>query len=201
MRSLPAGCRLIQPAEMMPKTMATTAHASASANPYCSSMNPLPQVNAGEAHRTGGLWHREAGPANAAGAAGGGPAASGGVQPGCASLSTPPEPGPGMKPGCIALCIAGWLGAQAPLAAQAPEIVRPAAAPQPTGAVHTLRQIPEACARIEGVFTGDADGPYRFSVVQTSPACQPRARLVDAAKARPSEADGWIFHDLIRVPN
>lgn len=106
-----------------------------------------------------------------------------------------------MKPGCIALCIAGWLGAQAPLAAQAPEIVRPAAAPQPTGAVHTLRQIPEACARIEGVFTGDADGPYRFSVVQTSPACQPRARLVDAAKARPSEADGWIFHDLIRVPN
>src|SRR3546814_5623817 len=31
-----------------------------------------------------------------------------------------------------------------------PEITRPAATPQANGVVHTLRQIPEACARIEG---------------------------------------------------
>src|SRR3546814_1290887 len=34
-----------------------------------------------------------------------------------------------------------------------PEITRPAATPQANGVVHTLRQIPEACARIEGAFT------------------------------------------------
>jgi len=67
--------------------------------------------------------------------------------------------------------------------------------------VHTLRQIPEACARLEGVFTGDAAQPYRFSAVRTSPKCQARARFVDAAKVKPSEADGWKLNDLIRVPN
>jgi hypothetical protein len=50
------------------------------------------------------------------------------------------------------------------------------------GAAHTLRQIPEACARLEGVFTGDAAEPYRFSAVRTSEQCQPRARFVDYAK-------------------
>lgn len=82
-----------------------------------------------------------------------------------------------------------------------PEIDRPAATPQAAGAVHTLRQIPEACARIEGMFTGLATDPYKFAVVRTSPNCQPRARFVDAAKAKPSEAGGWIFNDLIRVPS
>lgn len=83
----------------------------------------------------------------------------------------------------------------------APEISRPAATPQPDGVVHTLRQIPEACARIEGAFTGQAAEPYRFAVVRTSPNCQPRARFVDFDKARPSEAAGWKFNDLIRVPS
>jgi hypothetical protein len=83
----------------------------------------------------------------------------------------------------------------------APEINRPAATPQPNGVVHTLRQIPEACARIEGAFTGQATEPYRFAVVRTSPNCQPRARFVDFDKARPSEASGWKFNDLIRVPS
>ena len=82
-----------------------------------------------------------------------------------------------------------------------PEITRPAATPQANGVVHTLRQIPEACARIEGAFTGQAAEPYKFAVVRTSPSCQPRARFVDAAKARPSEATGWKFNDLIRVPS
>ncbi|MGH8084732.1 MAG: hypothetical protein ACREPV_05590 [Lysobacter sp.] len=82
-----------------------------------------------------------------------------------------------------------------------PEIDRPDATAQAVGAAHTLRSIPEACARIEGMFTGQAVDPYKFAVVRTSPNCQPRARFVDAAKARPSVATGWIFNDLIRVPN
>jgi len=82
-----------------------------------------------------------------------------------------------------------------------PEIRRDAAAPQAVGAAHTLRTIPEACARIEGLFTGDAAQPYKFAVVRTSANCQPRARFVDAAKAQPSEATGWKFNDLIRVPS
>jgi hypothetical protein len=82
-----------------------------------------------------------------------------------------------------------------------PEITRAAIKPQAVGVAHTLRTIPEACARIEGVFTGQAAAPYKFAVVRTSPNCQPRARFVDAAKAKPSEKAGWKFNDLIRVPN
>ena len=76
-----------------------------------------------------------------------------------------------------------------------PEIKRPGAATaQAVGAVHTIRQIPEACARFEGMFTGDAAQPYRFSVVRTSAQCQPRARLLDAAKAKPDTASGWLLN-------
>jgi len=82
-----------------------------------------------------------------------------------------------------------------------PEITRPAGTPQADGVVHTLRQIPEACARIEGAFTGQAAEPYKFAVVRTSQNCQPRARFVDFDKAKPSEAAGWKFNDLIRVPS
>ena len=83
----------------------------------------------------------------------------------------------------------------------APEIRRPTATPQAVGAVHTLRTIPEACARIQGRFTGEAAAPYRFEVVRTSPQCQARAKLVDATEAKPDTAHGWIFNDLIRVPS
>lgn len=82
-----------------------------------------------------------------------------------------------------------------------PEIRRAPAAAQAIGAAHTLRTIPEACTRLEGLFTGDAAQPYRFSAVRTSPNCQPRARFVDAAKAGPSLQSGWKLNDLIRVPN
>lgn len=82
-----------------------------------------------------------------------------------------------------------------------PEVQRPPGAPQPVGTVHTLRTITEACARIEGRFTGDASDPYRYDVVRTSPMCQPRARLVEADKVHPDSATGWIFNDLIRVPS
>ena len=82
-----------------------------------------------------------------------------------------------------------------------PEIQRPAGAPQAVGAVHTLRVIPEACARLEGQFTGDATTPYKFAAVRTSPRCQARARFVDANAAKASVASGWILNDLIRVPS
>ena len=82
-----------------------------------------------------------------------------------------------------------------------PEIKREPGAPQAANVLHTLRQIPEACARLEGMFTGQAADPYKFAVVRTSPACQPRARFVEFAKAQPSEAGGWKFNDLIQVPS
>ena len=88
----------------------------------------------------------------------------------------------------------------APAAAAPPEIERPPAAPQGVGAVHTLRAIPEACARLEGAFTGEAALPYRFTAVRTGPGCQPRARFVDAARAQPTAATGWVVNDVIRVP-
>ena len=83
----------------------------------------------------------------------------------------------------------------------APEIKRDTGAPQAVGAAHTLRTIPEACARLEGVFTGEAAQPYKYTVVRTDPQCQPRARFVDYAKAQPSAAKGWKLNDLIRVPS
>ncbi len=87
------------------------------------------------------------------------------------------------------------------LAAETPELQRAVGAPQAVGATHTLRQIPEACARLEGAFTGQAAEPYRFAAVRTSEQCQPRARFVDYAKAQPSAAKGWKLNDVIRVPN
>ena len=92
------------------------------------------------------------------------------------------------------------LHAASPPADAAPEITRGAITAQAVGALHTLRQIPEACTRIEGVFTGDATSPYRHAFVRTSANCQARARFVDAAQARPSTASGWILNDVLRVP-
>lgn len=99
-------------------------------------------------------------------------------------------------------CLAAMAMALPAAAAEpVPEIHRAPATPQPPGVLHTLRQIPEACARIQGTFTGDPADPYKFELVKTSPNCAPRAKLVDAAKARPSEAAGWKFNDLVRVPS
>ncbi|WP_149196472.1 hypothetical protein [Luteimonas suaedae] len=99
--------------------------------------------------------------------------------------------------------LVAFLVAPAVLAADGPEpeIERETAPPQAIGAAHTLRQIPEACARIEGVFTGEAEPPYRFSVLQASPGCQPRARLVNADEVRPDPADGWLLNDVVRIPS
>ena len=81
-----------------------------------------------------------------------------------------------------------------------PEVERPPATPQAVGVLHSLRTIPEACTRLQGKFTGDAADPYRFQAVRTSPACQPRALVQDAAKVKPSVASGWILNDRISVP-
>lgn len=97
----------------------------------------------------------------------------------------------------LLLAVAGTAGAADPV----PEIQRPPAAPQATGVVHALRTIPEACARLEGQFTADAKTPYRFAAVRTSERCAPRARLVDAAQAKPAAAGGWRLNDVIRVPS
>ncbi|MDI9273362.1 hypothetical protein [Stenotrophomonas sp. PFBMAA-4] len=99
------------------------------------------------------------------------------------------------------LMLAALVPAMPALAAETPELQRAVGAPQAVGAVHTLRQIPEACARLEGVFTGQAAEPYRFSAVSTSEQCRPRARFVDYAKAQPSADKGWKLNDVIRVPN
>jgi hypothetical protein len=85
-------------------------------------------------------------------------------------------------------------------AAAAPERQRVAPA-QADGAVHTLRQIPEACARLEGGFTADPAQPYRLQVVKTRPDCQPRAAFISARAAQPSVAAGWILNELITVPS
>ncbi|MGI8560152.1 MAG: hypothetical protein ACR2J7_01665 [Luteimonas sp.] len=105
-----------------------------------------------------------------------------------------------MRP-CLIAALAAIAAVPALATDPKPEISRPAVTPQAVGAAHTLRQIPEACARIEGLFTGQAAEPYKFTVVRTSANCQPRARFVDAAKAKPSLQAGWKFNDLIRVPN
>ncbi len=97
--------------------------------------------------------------------------------------------------------VAGPLFAAGLAGDPAPEIKRDPGAPQAVGAAHTLRTIPEACARLEGVFTGDAAQPYKYAVVRTDPQCQPRAHFVDYAKAQPTEAKGWKLNDVIRAPS
>lgn len=81
----------------------------------------------------------------------------------------------------------------------AAEVLRPATAPQAVGVVHTLRTIPEACARLEGRFTGDAVAPYALAAVRTGTRCQPRAAL--RQQAPKADAEGWILNDVIRVPD
>lgn len=121
-----------------------------------------------------------------------------------ASLRTPDPQEPGMRatPLIAALALAAAVAPPPVRAADpAPEIQRKPGAPQAVNALHTLRQIPEACSRLEGMFTGNAADPYRFAVVRTSPNCQPRARFADFDKVKPSVASGWKFNDRIEVPS
>ena len=101
------------------------------------------------------------------------------------------------------MLLAGLLGMSAAVNAAdpAPEIRRDAGVPQAVGVVHALRTIPEACARLQGRFTGNASQPYEFSVARTSERCAPRARIVDAVNAKASAGNGWVLNDVIRVPS
>lgn len=99
------------------------------------------------------------------------------------------------------LLLAAVIAAPAWAADPVPEIKRDPAPPQAVGVLHSLKTIPEACARIQGQFTGDPAQPYKFAIVRTSANCQPRARLVDADQVKPGSEKGWIFNDLIRVPS
>lgn len=94
----------------------------------------------------------------------------------------------------LSVCATAAAGAQ-------PEIQREAFPAQAPGKVHTIRIIPETCAYLQGSFAADAATPYRYGAASTGKRCQPRARLVDPAKAQPSADSGWILNDLIRIPN
>lgn len=85
--------------------------------------------------------------------------------------------------------------------AATPEIKRDTAPAQKVGVEHTLRVIPEACARLQGQFTGNASSPYAFQVVKSNPNCQPRAKLVDAKTVKPEKNAAWILNDEVRVPS
>ncbi|MFD0725941.1 hypothetical protein ACFQ0E_10055 [Lysobacter brunescens] len=98
---------------------------------------------------------------------------------------------------CTGLCLAL---ACLPVLAQAPEIRREPYPPQAVGSAHTIRIIPETCAYLRGMFTTDPAVPYRYGASKTAGRCQPRARLVDPAKAMPSAAKGWILNDEVRIP-
>lgn len=101
----------------------------------------------------------------------------------------------------LVLAVAAMLPLPLWAATAKPEIERPAATAQATGAVHTVRQIPEACTRIEGRFTGTAAQPYDMQLVRTSAQCQPRAVFLDADKVNPSEAAGWKLNEVARIPS
>lgn len=104
----------------------------------------------------------------------------------------------------IPMLLAAVLAASAAGAVEpVPEISRPpgSSSPQPVGQVHTLRNIPEACVRIEGLFTGDAAAPYKLEIIPRDP-CVQRAAWIDAGRlhAPPSVAGHWLLNDRISVP-
>jgi hypothetical protein len=106
---------------------------------------------------------------------------------------------PALNARSIVLCLTLLPGLA--LAQETPEIQRPVGTAQAIGVLHTLRQIPEACTRLEGTFTGDGTRPYDMKLVRTSPSCQARAVFMDYAKVQPSAAKGWKLNDIIRVPS
>ena len=77
---------------------------------------------------------------------------------------------------------------------------RPAVQPQPDGVLHTLRQIPEACVRLQGQFTGQAQQPYALQVVETSLTCPRRAVFTGVSAQAPGEP-GWQPVEQLRVPS
>lgn len=116
--------------------------------------------------------------------------------------STDPRPGQAeiFRQAFLLAVLVAVAAVAAPLQAQAPQRER-TGTPQATGALHTVRTIPEACTRLEGMYTGDPAQPYRLQPVDTAPGCRQRARYVDPAQARPDAGAGWVLDDLVRVPD
>ncbi len=99
----------------------------------------------------------------------------------------------------LLVLLATALAVVVPLRAQEPAVR--VGAPQAPGAVHTVRQIPEACVRLEGRYAAaGAATPYVLQVVPLGGACQPRARYVGAEQAQPSAAAGWTLNDVVKIP-
>ncbi|WP_084220831.1 hypothetical protein [Pseudoxanthomonas sp. J31] len=99
----------------------------------------------------------------------------------------------------LLVLLATALAVVVPLRAQEP--AARVGAPQAPGAVHTVRQIPEACVRLEGSYAqAGAAAPYALQVVPLGGACQPRARYVGAEQAQPSAAAGWTLNDVVKIP-
>ena len=203
-----------------------TAQTSARAKPYCSSMNPSPEWNIGRQRilerfdfvaarlrewstRGNGPtmaqgrrpWSREAGSRTVA--------RETAVQRLHASL----RPSITLRsrrhapcPSSLALLLSARRVARARRRcrrrSQARDHARCRASRRPSAACTRCGTIPEACARHRRACSpARPSDPYKFAVVRISPTCQARARFVDAAKAQPSQATGWKFNDLIRVPN
>ena len=80
--------------------------------------------------------------------------------------------------------------------AATPEIERPPVSPQTAGTPHTLRLVPEACLRIDGVFAASG---YQVTL-HPRPGCQPRARFEPVAGIAAPGGEGWILNDVLRVP-
>ncbi len=110
-----------------------------------------------------------------------------------------------MRHASVLLAVAATVLALAPIVRAAdgtqPEIKREIATAQPVGQLHTLRNIPEACVRLQGQFTGDATKPYTFEAAPRE-RCAQRAAYVDAStlKKAPTAKSGWILNDRISVP-
>jgi hypothetical protein len=102
---------------------------------------------------------------------------------------------------CMVMCLAIIHVPVATAADPAPEVKREPYPPAANGVVHTIRIIPETCAYLHGMFTGEKDLPYRYGAKRSAKRCQPRAQLVDPASVAPSVASGWILNDIVRVPS
>lgn len=88
-----------------------------------------------------------------------------------------------------------------PTGVMAGKPARPAAVAQADAVAHTLRQIPEACIRLQGMFTGDAGQPYRLQAVPSSAQCQRRARFAGLSPQPPAPQEGWRVDERISVPS
>ncbi len=104
------------------------------------------------------------------------------------------------RPDAVLFALLLALSAAAPsAAADTPEITRAAASAQADGVLFTLRQIPEACVRMQGAFSGGTP-PFRIEVMPTRADCQPRARFLGVHEQAP-QGPGWRLNDVIRVPS